>query len=191
MMQKKAYSFLKRTEDSATQNRAFSCHHRLCRDVHGSTKGVAVCVVNNEQNHILLGLERFGRYRGKFNVCSGGMEEEDRNCVIETARRELHEEFKITVPLDFWEARSRLLFFMGTTPVFILPANVNVTDLNARIKTDIDKADCPGTHKEMDCVRWVPLRPTAAGGDAVVVSPFVKAILKRIVNGRNRYHAGK
>ena len=179
MMQKKAYSFSKPSTDLVEPHPQLVCRHRLCRDICGTAKGVAVCVVNHEQNSILLGLERFGRYRGKFNVCAGGMETVDGKCVFQTAQRELQEEFKLVVPMDFWETSSRLLFFMGTTPVFLLCANVNVPDLNLRIQHDLAQVDCPGTHKEMDCVRWMPIQLHTLPED-VAVSPFAKAILKRL-----------
>ena len=62
--------------------------------------GGAGCLVLNYYNRQwtpLLGLQRGGKRQGKFNICSGKMEQQDNCCYVATVIRELNEEFKLQI----------------------------------------------------------------------------------------------
>lgn len=129
---------------------------------------------------MLLGTERFGRYKGKQNLCSGHIETYDNGCALEAARRELCEEFKITLSPEEWEARVRCLMFVGKTPVFHLRLSsldmVLIEALNARIARDLQDESLPGTEKEMQRVAWVN-RDTILEGRGI--SSFAKYVIRK------------
>eukprot|EP00952_Eustigmatos_sp_NYUAD-ZCMA_P007996 33601-Eustigmatos_ZCMA.PRE.1 len=66
------------------------CRHNVCRS---GGKGVGACIVDPTRHCVLLGLERYGRYAGRLNICAGSVEVEDGGCLIEAMLRELREEF--------------------------------------------------------------------------------------------------
>lgn len=137
------------------------CSHRVCQVV---PKGVAVCIVDPDRKRVLLGLERFGKYKGKYNVCAGSVEPEDDGCALNAALRELREEFKLCfadadVDAHFAVGRQAALrtVMVGPTPVFVGhfdSQRLDAAHLTARMRGDIDDAGLPGTMKEMACAQW-------------------------------------
>ena len=148
-------------------------------------KGVAVCIVDPCQRKVLLGLERFGKYRGKFNLCAGSVEPEDGGCSLNAAQRELREEFKLTIP-DF-EQRFGLrrpnmfrLVMIGPTPVLVgqmSSESLDASDLTARMKDAIDDESLPGTHKEMEEAQWFPWDDHTS----IQWSRFARVAVKKVI----------
>lgn len=75
---------------------------------------------------ILLGKEVSGIYAGKNNMCSGNLENSDNGCYINTAKRELYEEFKIDAFNDnifnriFTDSENNIRFILhNNTPVLV------------------------------------------------------------------------
>lgn len=158
------------------------CNHYMCQGRSRTAKGVAVCVTDWENNVILLGRERFGRYALRLNVAAGSIEPVDEKCVIRAAMRELKEEFKLELSRNEWLRRARLVFFLGNTPVINLRYNSNeidVEELNRTIHDHIANPNLPGTYKEMSQLQWVSLE-----GDTDITS-FTRAILKRLRRPNN------
>ena len=52
-------------------------------------KGAAVIPFNYNTDDFLLGYERFGTYKDKYNFFAGGEDASDNGCLIKTAYREL------------------------------------------------------------------------------------------------------
>lgn len=165
------------------------CDHYICQK---EIKGVGVCIVDPTQEKILLGLERFGKYRGKFNLCAGSLEPEDDACAVKAAMRELREEFK--VHLDESEftrhfgirthnngVRFTLRYTMvGPTPIFIGHFDVHAlkyNELTAQMKRAIDDDMLPGTQKEMEESRWFPW----TDHDSMEWSRFARVALKKVM----------
>lgn len=161
------------------------CKHRIC---HASPKGVAVCIIDPKQHKVLLGLERFGKYRGKFNLCAGSLEPEDGGCAVNAAKRELHEEFKLTVPTFDFEKSFCLgrpdmfrLVMIGPTPVLVghFDANtLDARDLTFKMKEAIQDEVVPGTHKEMDEAQWFPWDDHVS----IVWSRFARVAVKKVLS---------
>lgn len=162
------------------------CSHKICQE---SPKGVAVCLVDPAQHKVLLGLERFGKYRGKFNLCAGSVEPEDGGCAVEAAKRELREELKIVFsPQEF----ERQFFFrqdtmlrvimVGPTPVLIGYVDldrINTMDLNQRMTSAIQNDSLPGTHKEMEEAQWFPWEDHASN---TLWSRFARVAMKKVMS---------
>ena len=160
--------------------------HPICRQ---APKGVAVCIVDPEKKTVLLGLERFGKYRGKFNLCAGSLEPEDAGCAVNAAVRELREEFKLEMPAhDFGRCfglnRNGMLrlVMVGPTPVLIghfdMDADAVRPDrMTEDMKAAIDDGTLPGTHKEMEKARWFPWEEHDT---SMAWSRFARAALKKI-----------
>jgi len=150
-------------------------------------KGVAVCIIDPDQRKVLLGLERFGKHRGKFNLCAGSLEPEDEGCAVNAAKRELREEFKLSVAdfeKSFCQGRPGgggfRLVMIGPTPVLVghLSANsVHSSELTARMKDAIQDDGLPGTHKEMEEVQWFPCDDHAS----VAWSRFARVAMKKVL----------
>lgn len=159
------------------------CQHRMCQ---GLPKGVAVCIVDPEQRKVLLGLERFGKYRGKFNLCAGSLEPEDEGCAVNAAKRELREEFKVSIA-EFEKSfclrrpESFRLVMIGPTPVLVGHVSANAfraCDLTAKMKEAIEDEGLPGTHKEMEEAQWFPCDDHAS----VAWSRFARVALKKVLS---------
>ncbi len=167
------------------------CFHKICQD---EPKGVAVCLVDPGQQKILLGLERFGKYRGKFNLCAGSLEPEDGGCAVEAAKRELREEFKVVFsPQEF----QRQFFFreqtvlrvimVGATPVligYVDLSRLDTMELGRRMMTAIQDDTLPGTHKEMEQAQWFPWEDHASN---TAWSRFARVAMKKVLS-RSAHH---
>ena len=130
---------------------------------------------------ILVGRERFGRYKGKFNICGGHVEPEDRGCALNAALRELGEEFKILASSDPIEVLLRHTMFVGTTPVFVAVVDSSLLpeeDLEAKMLRDVTNDSLPGTRKEMDQARWIPM----SEAHDLSISRFAKMIIRKLVS---------
>ena len=140
-----------------------------------------MCVTDPWRGMVLLGTERFGRYKGKQNLCSGHLEPCDGGCSLEAARRELCEEFKIDMPMREFELRVRCLMCVGSTPVFLLRMASNdvalLHMLNARIASDLHDESLPGTFKEVQHLEWVPYERIIENGKGL--SSFVKYVIRK------------
>lgn len=162
------------------------CEHHICQK---ETKGVGVCIVDPTQQKILLGLERFGKYRGKFNLCAGSLEPEDDGCAVNAARRELREEFKVHLTetefarhFGFGNNRGHVLRYtmIGPTPVFIGyydTHELKYDDLTLRMQRAIADDMLPGTQKEMEESRWFPWTEH----DSMEWSRFARVALKKVM----------
>jgi 8-oxo-dGTP pyrophosphatase MutT (NUDIX family) len=164
------------------------CSHAFCRK---EPKGVAVCIVDPDKKQVLLGRERFGKYRDKFNLCAGSLEPEDGGCAILAAKRELREEFKLC--LDDFDSHFALrrrnmwrLVMVGTTPVLIGHFNTNALPtaghLTDQMKAAIENETLPGTHKEMGEARWFSWDEH----DTMAWSRFARVVLKKILQRSSR-----
>lgn len=132
-----------------------------------------MCVYDPVRAKVLVGRERFGRYRGKYNICGGHVEPEDGGCLVEAARRELREEFKIGFPLQIDHT-----LFLGTKPVFCCRVDSSVLkaeELEEMMQRAVQDKEAPGSEKEMDDARWVCMFV-----ENVVLSRFAKVTLKRL-----------
>lgn len=151
-------------------------HHRICQK---PAKGVVVCVWDPEEKALLMGKERFGRYKNKWNVCAGSVEAEDHGCLIEAACRELREEFKLVVTRDSWPLYLRRCFWLASTAVFVIrpPHPINIQVLNTRNKEVLMDHNAPPTHQEMEQIRWI----CVASGveESLPMSALARYILKR------------
>lgn len=165
-----------------------ACSHRICQ---GDPKGVAACIVDPDQRKVLLGLERFGKYRGKFNICAGSLEPEDEGCAVKAAKRELREEFKLSLDKDFDRyfcfRRNEVLrlVMIGPTPVLVGYVDANAMDpidLTTKMKTAIEDETLPGTHKEMEEAQWFPWDDH----DSMLWSRFARVALKKIMSRPSR-----
>jgi 8-oxo-dGTP pyrophosphatase MutT (NUDIX family) len=106
-----------------------------------------------------MGKERFGRYRGKWNLCAGSVEECDIGCLVAAACRELREEFKLDIQIERWPLYVRKCIWLAQTVVFIIkpPVGLDVLHLdtvNALTLRDAQRAD---TEKEMETIQWIAL----------------------------------
>lgn len=167
-----------------------SCDHYICQK---ETKGVGVCIVDPTQQKILLGLERFGKYRGKFNLCAGSLEPEDDACAVKAAMRELREEFKVHLDeFDFMRhfgfrthnhgtsATTLRYTMVGPTPILIGHFDVHelkYDDLTMKMQRAIDDDMLPGTQKEMEESRWFPW----TDHDSMEWSRFARVSLKKVM----------
>lgn len=156
------------------------CDHSICQK---ETKGVGVCIVDPTHQQILLGLERFGKYRGKFNICAGSLEPEDGGCAVNAAKRELREEFKLHLNdaqfgRHFGLLRGLRYIMIGPTPVFIGHFDhetVKCDDLTTRMQAAIHDDMLPGTQKEMEEGRWFPWKDH----DSMEWSRFARVSMKK------------
>lgn len=158
------------------------CTHRICQD---PPKGVGVCIVDPEKRKVLLGLERFGKYRGKFNLCAGSLEPEDGGCAVNAAKRELREEFKVVVPnfdkcFCFRRPEMFRLVMIGPTPVlvgYVDSDSWKASELSSRMQEAIDDEGLPGTHKEMQEAQWFPWEDHTS----MLWSRFARIAVKKVM----------
>ena len=167
-----------------------TCIHQVCQ---ARPKGVAVCIVDPRRRKVLLGRERFGKYRGKYNLCAGSVEPEDGGCAVAAAQRELREEFKLALNWDrcfapkMCRRPDALRFVMvGPTPVFVglLPLEeVDHRLLTQRMQLAIKDDGLPGTHKEMEAVEWFSWGAddgSDADAAAAAWSRFARVALRKV-----------
>lgn len=165
------------------------CKHHICQS---ELKGVGVCIVDPKKKQVLLGLERFGKYRGKYNLCAGSLEPEDEGCALNAAKRELREEFKLYFhEVDFerhfcFRRQETLRFVMiGPTPVFIGyfdTNNLTPRNLTLRMQVAIQDDTLPGTQKEMEEARWFPWEEQ----NSMQWSRFARVALKKVMNRQSK-----
>lgn len=165
-----------------------SCIHDLCKL---KTGGVAVCIVDPRRKCVLVGRERFGKYAGRFNICSGGVEpDKDHGCLVKTAIRELREELK----LRFDDCNSFLRMFsslktgksrylvLGSTPVLIGwcdSTHICLDTIKKHMAADIANTGAPDCYKEMEDVRWANISESASGSDNNL-SRLAVAVMRRL-----------
>lgn len=163
-----------------------ACHHDVCKL---NTNGVAVCIVDPRRRLVLVGREVWGKYSGKFNICSGGVDnDKDQKCLILTAMRELNEEFKLRFehPDEFCKAFStpvtnKLRYLvLGTTPVFIAWMNtdrISLDRIRFHIRKDMENEKADPCYKEMSEVKWVSMDDPSM---KPVLSRLAIAVMKRL-----------
>lgn len=157
----------------------------------GVPKGVAVCIVDPEERQVLLGLERFGKYRGKYNLCAGSLEPEDDGCAVNAARREMCEEFKLAMSdVEFHQhfgmgfGQNPRSIMIGATPILVghfRKAHLPSVDLTRRMKCDMENDGLPGTWKEMETAKWFSWNDDTT----LAWSRFARAVMKKVA-GHNR-----
>lgn len=156
--------------------------HSICKL---KSKGVGACIVDPTRRKILLGMERFGKYASKLNVCSGSVEPEDDECLVNAIRRELKEEFKMDLSDDDFQRlfcnrfHQPRIMVLGTTPIFIAWVDSNnhsTDDMISKMLSDIHSTTLPDTYKEMNFATWYPINDEKSK----CVSRFASAIMKRI-----------
>lgn len=163
------------------------CNHALC--VGNTAKGVAVCIWDDRRCQVLMGKERFGRYRGRWNVCAGSVEACDKGCLIAAARRELKEEFKLDMNESTWHNCLRRSFWIASTLVAILrpPRELNVVHLDQENQKMLLDSTAPPTYQEMEKIQWVQL-----DNDDMPISSLAKYIMKKYHNTtfhlRTKFH---
>jgi hypothetical protein len=130
-----------------------TCNHNICKKIHKQTnnskRGGAGCLILTKKNGkwvALLGCEKHGgKNKGKLNLAAGGRNDEDDDCYINCAIRELKEEFKINLTYSeflnyFSDKNTKKIFYhiIGkTTPVFIgVFPNIDISQLNNSITYD-------------------------------------------------------
>ena len=160
-----------------------SCAHDVCKL---NSAGVAVCIVDPRMRCVLVGRERFGKYAGRYNICSGGAEaDKDVGCIVNTAMRELREEMKLR--FDNVDAFLRMFtssktgrlryFVLGSTPVLIGwcdSKNVCLNTIKYHMRLDIER-NSPPCYCEMDDVKWVTIAE-----DTTELSRLAVAVMKRL-----------
>ena len=125
--------------------------------------GGAGCLVLNYYNRQwtpLLGLQRGGKRQGKFNICSGKMEQQDNCCYVATVIRELNEEFKLQITeksLQDQNGNFRVFYHNGS-PIFILLAiGLSRKHINLILMNDYQDPNKPLCEKEIVKVDYFDL----------------------------------
>jgi 8-oxo-dGTP pyrophosphatase MutT (NUDIX family) len=149
-----------------------SCHD-ICeciREVRKGLKhgGVSVAILNNYYDNetktftpvILLGREDHDdhSYYDQLNICGGSVDDEDNNCYLLAALRELREEFHMdfdwsTFDKYFKDEKGIRLVFVNKTPIFVGVIIGWSRDNNNKSL----KRGGVGAHCEMSSVTWVKL----------------------------------
>lgn len=180
------------------------CNHDVCIDAFNSRKkitkkrtmgGVGIIILNIIENNyaILLGKEKFGKYKNEYNVCTGHVENYDNECYINAAKRELYEEFKInaknrfTFDLIFKNSSGNLnyiidengsLFLIG----FINDANIKISNLNLTILNDKYSTKIMA-YKEITNLDYFWLNTkTNINGNRLKISSLAESLIDKIKN---------
>lgn len=174
------------------------CDHSTCKaikayrqNIKHTGKGGVACLILNHYNGqrwvALLGCERYGIYKNSYNLCSGQLDESDKGCFIVCLKRELNEEFKLTLDKEMFDAmflnnQGKVRYIMeGGTPVFIgIVIGLRRITLNTLITKD-NNSDLPKYKKEIKRVDYFYLdNEEQIEGDPYNVSTFAQTALKRI-----------
>lgn len=151
------------------------CNHKICAYFAHKKYNTGVGIIvyknyifpdNQTKASILLGKERYSRYAGLYNICAGTMEAKDKNCWIDTAIRELNEEFKIDLNYGLFYQKfcnkkdKKIRYFIHkTTPIFIgyFP-EISTKSINKSLYKAIHNPFLPNYQKEMEHVSWFYLK---------------------------------
>lgn len=103
------------------------CSHRVCAKLRagGACTSLSVILVVPSPNPcVLLVKQNSGQYEGRYTVCSGKRDEEDGDCWVATAIREMREEIKLHVSekqfMRMCSAGGEVrVIRKGPTPIFI------------------------------------------------------------------------
>lgn len=176
------------------------CNHNTCKNIKlyraNNNKtcegGVGVILLNNYYNRnkyaVLLGKERGGKYAGEYNLCAGSVEKCDNSCYIETARREILEEFKIDLYKSkdfdkvFKNTSGKIRYIMhNSNPIFIgIISGFKRKDLNDKIKKDNNNVKISRSLQEIENVDYFWLNGTQIENNIHNVSSFASSIMKKI-----------
>lgn len=148
------------------------CRHNLCKSIKMQRKkdkkasygGIGMIILNDCNNDgrycVLLGKEKYGLNANKFNLCAGGVDDDDNGCYVKAAKRELMEEFKLTNFDEIFDINdlSKVIWIGDiskgyNTPVLIgLAKDISRDSLNKKISQDNDNTYLPHQYKEMSSV---------------------------------------
>ena len=167
------------------------CGHVICTQ-HQHCGGVAVVVVNNYNRNgirakvVLLGKERTGKYKGTYNLCAGKTEVQDYvqgfKCFIATARRELDEEFKLSLSSSSFRGQMKQCFTHGRTVMFVIECmGLRRQSLNPMIAKALNNPHLPHYLKEIEHVEWFRMDSLQQlEGKSGRVSSFVREVMRRV-----------
>jgi hypothetical protein len=146
--------------------------HNICIKSLGKTASCVV-VVDLEKDKILLGNERYGRNKNKYNICCGTMEIKDNQCYFNLAIRELKEEFK----LNFEDCYDYKYFNGFIIPVFIVYfKSINIDEINKKITNDNNNLILPKYCKEINDLKYFDIFESILNDK---VTSFSKKIIKK------------
>lgn len=112
-----------------------NCGHKICANlaISGAKFGKGVSTVVHDGSAIILGKVGLGKRFGYLTVCSGNFELGIDRCWLDTAIRELHEEFKIDATVKRFECAA----LVDSATVFLFNCHGhNLVDLQKRVMTD-------------------------------------------------------
>ena len=163
------------------------CGHAICAQ-YQHCGGVAVVVVNNYNRNgirakvVLLGKERGGKYKGAYNFCAGKTEAHDSKCFIAAARRELDEEFKLSLSTSSFNNKLKKCFTHGRTVVFVIECTgLSRQSLNPAISKALNNPHLPHHLKEMEHVDWFRMDSLQQlEGRSERVSSFVRDVMPKV-----------
>ena len=120
---------------------------------------------------MLLGYERTGRNKNKYNICCGTMEPSDKQCYLNLAKRELREEFKIN-----FNACEKYKTIDGyLIPIFVVYfKDINIDVINKKLIDDMENYNLPNYMKEIDHVKFFNIYTTNKS-----VTGFTKKTIKK------------
>jgi hypothetical protein len=143
------------------------CGHKTCQ-THSNCKGVgAVLILKNYKkgiklkNVVLLGRECGGQNAGQHSLPGGKVDAQDKGCLIKSIRREIEEEFKMSIDTrstfdNLFRCSSGIRCFeMGRTLIFvgILPEGFSRGPIKSQMLHD--NATHPNhAYREMDNIDW-------------------------------------
>lgn len=161
-------------------------NHRICKMCAGKS---AACTIVISSGSIILGLERSGRNKGKYNICCGSMDVKDKQCYVNLARRELAEEFK----LNFDAALKYTAIGNFIIPVFIVYfKNLNLDLANEKITKDLKDDDLPDHEKEIDHLKAFSMSDKyksilSPEDNSIPISKFAKRVISNFIAEKNYY----
>ena len=165
--------------------------HNLCSHLNDKVDGVAVIILNNyygKEPVVLLGRERFGIYKHKYNFCAGKREPKDNGCLYTSMAREMAEEFKIKFSKEhfnkvFKDSNGNLRWFLKEQTLIFVGMAIGLTSkpLKKKILEDIANPNLPFAQKEMSDIGWFKISDqTSIDNDPnKQVSNFVRQALDR------------
>lgn len=183
----------KRLEVCKSNNNSRCQNHNICYYLANSKvkNSIGVFLTTNYNNHkvLVLGKEREGNYKDKYNFCAGSGEMKDINssgnfCWITCLLRELFEEFKINITSvnAFNRIFYRYVFIHNNTPMFIGHiSNLNKDVINKKIKEYNSSNKVNSCYKEMDNIDFFSLNNyKQIDGKECDISSFVDQVVKKL-----------
>lgn len=143
--------------------------------------GISLVLYDKEHNHVIVGYENSGRYKGKYNITTGKIDWDDKGCRMNTFMRELYEELNICMTQD--DFMKKIIYTWNHNGSSVIVLSIDALDIdkkNQELRYRLTDTTLSSVYREIDHIKVIKLDDKEYLDTGKAYTDYAREILSKL-----------